>query len=79
VQGLQWTLLALSSSFFSENPEGFASSAIQLMFYLGIGCIGFFGGDILQKWSSPTLGIFGPLISSLIVFYLATFIALPFF
>src|ERR1700722_13621205 len=77
--GAAMTLLALSSSFFIENPEGFASSAIQLMYYLGIGCIGFFGGGILQKWSSVTLGFFGPLISSLIVFYLATFDVIPFF
>ncbi len=76
--GATMTLLALSSSFFIENPEGLASSAIQLMYYLGIGCIGFFGGGILQKWSSVTLGIFGPLISSLIVFYLATFDMIPF-
>jgi len=76
--GAAMTLLALSSSFFVENPEGFASSSIQLMYYLGIGCIGFFGGGILQKWSSVTLGIFGPLISSLIVFYLATFDVIPF-
>ena len=76
--GAAMTLLALSSSFFVENPDGFASSAIQLMYYLGIGCIGFIGGGILQKWSAVTLGIAGPLISSVIVFYLATFDAIPF-
>lgn len=77
--GAPMTLLALSSSFFIENPESFASSSIQLTYYLGIGCVGFFGGGILQKWSFITLGIFGPLISSLIVFYLATLDVIPFF
>lgn len=77
--GATMTLLALSSSFFVENPEGFASSAIQLMYYLGIGCVGFIGGGILQKWSAVTLGIAGPLVSALIVFYLSTFDAIPFF
>ncbi|MGK5595551.1 MAG: MFS transporter [Parachlamydiaceae bacterium] len=77
--GAGMTLIALSSSFFVESPEGLASSAIQLMYYLGIGCIGFFGGGILQKWTPVALGIFGPLTSSLIVFYLATFDVIPFF
>lgn len=76
--GASMTLVALSSSFFIENPDGFASSAIQLMYYLGIGCVGFFGGGILQKWSIVTLGFFGPLISGIIVFSLATFDTIPF-
>lgn len=50
-----------------------------MIYYLGIGCIGFIGGGILQKCSTVTLGIAGPLISSLIVFYLATFDIIPFF
>jgi len=75
--GAAMTLLALSSGFFVENPEGFASSAIQLSYYLGICCIGFFGGGIFQKWSAVSLGLFGPLISSSVVFYLATFDAIP--
>lgn len=75
--GAAMTLLALSSGFFIENPEGFASSAIQLTYYLGICCIGFFGGGIFQKWSAVSLGLFGPLISSIIVFYLATFEVIP--
>jgi MFS family permease len=76
--GAAMSLVALSSSFFIENPDGFASSAIQLMYYLGIGCVGFFGGGILQKWSVVTLGFFGPLISAVIVFFLATFDTIPF-
>jgi MFS family permease len=77
--GAAMTLLALSTSFFAEDPEGFASSGIQLIYYLGIGCVGLLGGGILQKWSSVTLGIFGPLISAAIVFYLATFESIPLF
>lgn len=69
--GAIMTLLALSSSFLAISQEGFASSAIQSMYYLGIGCIGFFGGAILQRWSSISLGIIGPLISAVIVFFLA--------
>jgi MFS family permease len=67
------TLLALSSSFLAVSREGFASSSISIMYYLGIGCIGFLGGAILQKWSSISLGIIGPLFSATIVFFLAGF------
>lgn len=75
--GAAMTLLALSTSFFAKHPDGFASSAIQLIYYLGIGCVGLLGGGILQKWSSITLGIFGPLINAFIVFYLASFETIP--
>lgn len=75
--GTAMTLLALSTNFFNEYPKGFASSALQLMYYLGIGCIGFLGGAILQKWSCVTIGIIGPLISALTVFYLASFNSIP--
>jgi MFS family permease len=69
--GAIMTLLALSSSFIEVSQEGFASSAIQSVYYLGIGCMGFFGGAILQKWSPFSLGIAGPLISAIIAFFLA--------
>lgn len=75
--GATMTLLALSTSFFREYPEGFASSGIQLIYYLGIGSIGILGGGILQKWSTVAVGIFGPLISALIVFFLAMFETIP--
>jgi hypothetical protein len=67
------TLLALSSSFLTASPEGFASSSIQSMYYLGVGCVGFFGGGILQKWTFRSIGIVGPIISAAIVFLLACF------
>ena len=67
------TLLALSSSFLRVSPDGFASSAIQSMYYLGVGCIGFLGGGILQKWSFVKVGMIGPIVSAVIVFLLACF------
>jgi Major Facilitator Superfamily len=77
--GASMTLLALSTSFFNEYPDGFASSGIQLIYYLGIGCVGLLGGVILQRWSAITLGIFGPLLSACIVFYLASLDGIPLF
>lgn len=81
--GATMTLLALSSAFFIEYPDGILSSAIFSMYYLGIGCVGIVGGGLLQKYSICSIGIWGPLISALIVFYLAMiesispFIGLP--
>jgi len=76
--GAVMSLIALSSTFFAESREGIASSSIQLVQYLGIACVGFFGGMILQKWSSVTLGIVGPVMSAFIVFYFATCDVIPF-
>lgn len=66
------TLLALSSLFFAETHDGFVSSSIGAMHYLGVACMGVFGGAILQKFSIPSVGILGPFISGLIVFYLSS-------
>jgi MFS family permease len=81
--GASMSLLALSSEFFTESANGYASSAIYTAYYLGIGSIGIIGGGILQRYSSAFLGITGPLISAIIVFclagidHLSPFIGLP--
>lgn len=76
------TLLGLSTVFFSETEDGILSSSIASANYLGVACMGLFGGGIIQRYSNVSIGILGPLISALIVFALAitgtkvTFIAL---
>lgn len=81
--GASMTLLALSTSFYTIDQEGIASSSIYLLYYLGIGAVGFLGGWVLQRFTSLTLGITGALASALIVFYLGSleqispFVGLP--
>lgn len=67
------TLLSLSASLFIENTIGATSSLINTVNYLGVTCIGLFGGVILQKFSISLVGIVAPVISAIIVFCLALF------
>lgn len=71
------TLIALSSSLYSLDPEGTASSSIYVLNYFGIALIGFAGGWILQRFTAFTLGIAGALTSAFIVFYLASLSEIP--
>lgn len=71
--GASMTLLALSASFYAFDQEGVASSSIYVLYYFGIGVVGFAGGWILQRFTAITLGITGALVSAAIVFYLSSF------
>jgi hypothetical protein len=71
--GAAMTLLALSASFYAFDQDGVASSSIYVLYYLGIGVVGFAGGWILQRFTAITLGITGAIISAAIVFYLFSF------
>ena len=75
--GASMTLLALSASFYTYDPEGTASSSIYVLYYLGIGIIGFVGGWILQRFTAIILGIASALMSALIVFYLSSLPQIP--
>jgi hypothetical protein len=67
------TLIALSASLYSVDPDGTASSFIYVLYYFGIGAVGLGGGWILQKFTPINIGIIGALISGSLLLYLSSF------
>lgn len=67
------TLIALSTSLYSVDGEGTASSMIYVLYYFGIGAVGLGGGWILQRFTAINIGVIGSICCSLLLFYLSSF------
>lgn len=77
IAGATMSIIALSTVFFEQDSAGTASSALNLVYYLGVGCIGLIGGWLLQKWSASFIGIWASLISAFFLFLLASMNTVP--